>query len=101
MTNTQVNKNARSIAVLSEQMQSIRSTVDRIENNHLVHLDEKIQKLATQCDERFTAMLDKIDVLENIVTERTPMASLGMDIIKTMAQAIVISVLIVIGLSVT
>ncbi len=79
----QVQVNTTRIAVLCQKVDGIKETVDRIENNHLVHIEQKI------------------DDLQKVAAERSPMAGLGTKILETVIQAIVIAVLVVIGFSVT
>lgn len=49
------------IAVLKTQMAGVMSTLNRIETNHLVHINDNLTKMNEKIDSKFTDVSNKVD----------------------------------------
>lgn len=88
-------ENTTNVAVICEQIKYITGDLHEIKTNHLVHIADDIKSLIVKQDK----IRDDLGRVKENVASRSPLVSIGLEIIKTVIIAVVVAGLTVIGLA--
>lgn len=78
-------ENSKEIAVLKAEMSFVRTTLDRIENNHLAHLAADVKEV-----------MSKIASLDITDAKREPAFNLGQQIVSSIIMAVVAGIMLLV-----
>lgn len=89
-------QNSQDIAVLKSEFSTLTKTVDRIENNHLVHIAADIKSVSSELGEFRQFVTQQITNLSLTDAKREPAFNLGSEVIRGIIMAVIAGVMFLI-----